>query len=129
MAFNVDEFRAANRPWAFVFGSRTFTAKHVSAPQVLRYQDMLKAAGADHRKIERALWWILRIAFPWRPSYWLRGDPVTIIIGLDPAARVSVLNDFFWVLSGAKTVPTPIQRSKNGTHGTTSSTPTLTRSR
>jgi len=128
MAFDVETFRAAHRPWLFQVGRHAFEARHVSAPQVFRYQDMIHEAGSDRRKLDRALRWLLRHAFPWRFSYLLRGDPVEILLLLEPAARHAALADFFASLHGGpQTIPTPSQsRTKNGTSGTRSLTPTLT---
>lgn len=123
MAFNVDDFRAAHRPWIFTVGGRSFVARHVSAPQIFRYQDRMKEAGIRTARIEAAIRWLLRLAFPWRPSYLLRGDPARIILRLEPAARTAALADFFAALRGDET---PAQGEPQ-TDGTRSPTPTLTR--
>jgi hypothetical protein len=127
MAFNVTEFRAAHRSWSFTIGAgraaRTFTARHVSAVHVMRYQDRLAEAQGDRRRQEYALRWLLRLAFPWRPSYLTRGDPARLLFALEPAARQAALADFFEALRGGPTTETPPGRA---TPGTTSSTPTPT---
>jgi hypothetical protein len=105
MAFDVDAFRAAHRPWSFTVGGRTFLARHVSAPQCQRFERERAAAGADQRKHRTAFWRILRAAFPWRPSYLTRGDPVRIILDeLEPPARAETLTDFFECLRGESAI-------------------------
>lgn len=113
MGFNVDAFREAHRPWSFTVGGKTFGARHVSAPDCQRFDRMRVAAGIDAKKHMRAIWWILRRAFPWRPSYMLRGDPVKIILALEPAARGEAMADFFGSLQGLS--PTTLQKTANGT--------------
>lgn len=119
MAFDVNTFREAHRPWSFTVGRRTYTARHVSAPDSQRFDQQFAAARTDTDRI-RALRWILRRAFPWRFSYQLRGDPVRIILDeLEPAARQEALRDFFACRAGgAKQNPDPV------TNGTLSPTPT-----
>lgn len=108
MAFNADAFREAHRPWAFTLQGRTYSARHVSAPQVQAYERRAAAAKteAQHR---RALRILLRRAFPWRVSYLLRGDPVDLVIRLEPAARREALTDFFACLAGKS--PDPRQKT------------------
>lgn len=125
MAYDVDAFRAAHRPWSFTVGGRTYQARHVSAPQVFRYQDLIAAAGEDRRRHDAALRWLLRRAFPWRFSYLLYGDPVRIISALETAARQEALSDFFVALRGG---PIPNQNGR-ATRGTISPTPISTRRR
>lgn len=123
MTFDVEAFRAAHRPWTLRVGARAYVAQHVSALQVFRYQELAAAAGADRREQERALRWILRKAFPWRFSYLRFGDPVRIILGLEPAARSEALQDFFEALRGG---PTNQSQNSRAMNGTLSLTPTST---
>ncbi len=124
MAYNADQFREANRPWEFHFRGRTFLARHVSTPQCQRYDELIASAGPDVRAQVRAIRWVLRIAFPWRFSYLLRGDPVHLILhDLEPANRAQALKDFFACLRG--TNPTLPQSLK--TNGTLSLAPTRRR--
>ena len=122
MAFNVDAFRESHRPWSFTVGAVTFLGRHVSAMTVMRYEDMLKAA-RHPRQMTNAVRWLLRHAFPWRPSYLLRGDPVSILMGLEPQARREALDDFFGYLRGPRTAD-PSRK----TPGTRSPAPTQTQS-
>lgn len=120
MPFDLKAFREAHRPWSFTDGRRTFTARHVSANDCLTFDAMRGEAVAvlrqtlldasipelrkqriiaRHHRTEVRHWrWLLRRAFPWRADYWLRGDPVTIILALDAASRGEVLVDFFGCL-------------------------------
>ena len=126
MAFDVDVFREAHRPWSFSIGGRAFSARHVSALQVLRYEEqtrdaiqtMAKDAPRGARLHVMAVRHLLRLAFPWRPSYLVRGDPVKIIIALEPAARSEALKDFFACLQG--TTATPLKKGKPPIPGTSS---------
>jgi hypothetical protein len=122
-SFNLDAFRAAHRPWSFQVGGFTFEARHVSARQVLRYEDRVRAAGKDERKLLSAVTWLLRRAFPFRPSYFWRGDPVGAILRLEPAARRAALADFFSRLRG-ETRETPRQET-DGTPSSPRRTTTL----
>lgn len=99
MAFDHKAFREAHRPWSFTTADgRTFQARHVSAPQYERFDDRFNHGTAQERRM--AVAWILRIAFPWRLSYLLRGDPVKILLAMEPAARKEALMDFFACLRG-----------------------------
>lgn len=113
MAFNVDAFREAHRPWSFTIGGKTFGARHVSAVHCQQFDRLRRDAGGDAKKHLRAIWWILRRAFPWRFSYMLRGDPVKIILALEPAARGEAMADFFVSLQGLS--PATPQKTPNGT--------------
>lgn len=145
MPFDLNAFREAHRPWSFTDGGRTFTARHVSANDCLTFDAMRSEAVAllrqallnpklselqkqrivarHHRTDVRQWRWLLRRAFPWRADYWLRGDPVSIILALDAAARGEVLADFFGCL---RTGATPPQTTKT-LPGKPSSTPTRQR--
>lgn len=157
MAFDLNAFRDAHRPWVFTVGTRAFSARHVSAIACQAYERKLADAALDptiskrladqiaaakttrertrlRRKLyllqrrsesrrRRALWWMLRLAFPWRFSYTLRGDPVKIILDqLEPPARQEALRDFFVCLRGEKS-----EHPSQTIRGTRSSTPTLRR--
>jgi len=100
--FNADDFRAAHRPWEFVVDGRRFVAQPVSTPAVLAFH-----AAVRGRSPERALRALLRRAFPWRPSYWWFGDPVQLLLRLEPAAQREALADFFGHLEGKPTSPLP----------------------
>jgi hypothetical protein len=106
MAFDVEEFRVAHRPWQFTVGARTYGARHISAPQMFQYQEDIVAAAGNRRRQERLLRRLLRRAFPWRPSYLLRGDPVRTVLQLEPAARQAALHDFFAALRGGPAMTT-----------------------
>lgn len=95
MAFDLDAFREAHRPWRLTAGGRTWIARHVSARQFERYQQRVRDAQGDQRRILLAVRIILRQAFPWRFSYWIHGDPVTVLFGLEPRALNAALADFF----------------------------------
>jgi hypothetical protein len=124
MAFDINAFREAHTPWSFTIGGRRFDARHVSAPTVQSFQRKLTAAGLDGRNVFAAYRWLLRHAFPWRFSYLLRGDPVKIVLALEPQARDAALSDFFECLLG--TTRAGLQKPK--TSGTRSPAPTRTRS-
>lgn len=130
MAFDVTQYRAAHRPFALTVGEgrsrRIFTARHVSAPQVFRFQEMHAAAVAagNRRRQEAAIRWVLRVAFPWRFSYLYRGDPVRLLLAFEPGARREALADFFGVLRGPEAATA--QSNGRATNGTTSSTPIST---
>lgn len=113
MAFDLDAFRAAHRPWSFSIDGRTFGARHVSAPRIVQYMGKVAAAAGKERGLRRALRWVLRLAFPWRFSYLVRGDPVDLIFGLEIAARNAALADFFACLEGK--TKTSLPSKTNGT--------------
>jgi hypothetical protein len=119
--FDLEAYRAARRPWSFkTDDGRLFVAKHVSAMDALRFQEMGEAATRARQQVI-ALRFILRRAFPWRPSYMLRGDPVEIILNFEPLARSEAMADFFEYLWGENASRTS---QKSRTHGKHSSTPT-----
>ena len=137
MAFDVDAFRAAHRPWSFTVGRRTFGATHVSAIKVAEYERRAADASALYktnprrgsRALLRALRWLLRYAFPWRVDYLIRGNPVTILLSLEPAARAEALRDFFACLQGKpRETPTSTLPTTPTTSGRRSSAPTPPRS-
>jgi len=120
MTFSVDAFRAAHRPWSFAAGGVTWTARHVSTPQILAFNREYEAATTEVARA-KSVARLLRIAFPWRLSYLRRGDPVKVLVALEPAARIEALNDFFECLAG-KTPPP----QEHLTTGTLSSRPNST---
>lgn len=105
----------ARQTWELEIGGRSWRARPVSAHRVMLYQAQLLGAG-------EAQGWalvleLLRDAFPWRPSYMWRGDPVKHFARLirdTPEAASEALRDFFPLLAGVPTTPAP------ATHGTNS---------
>ncbi|MEA3245259.1 MAG: hypothetical protein U9Q74_03785 [Gemmatimonadota bacterium] len=120
MAFDLDAFRDAHRPWRYTAGGRTHIARPVSTPAVLAFHAEFNAA-ADEAGRLRALRRVLRLAFPRRISYRWRGDPVAHILGLEPAARKAAITDFFASLEGKSGPSAPPT-----TPGTPSSAPSRT---
>ncbi len=90
---DLDALRAAAEPWAFAAGGRTYTARPVSVEQVIAYE--AACAGASAAQVLRARRRLLRLAFPWRPSFWWRGDPVALICAAPPALHRVVMDSFF----------------------------------
>jgi hypothetical protein len=90
--FNADAFLAAQAPWQLTTRGKTYTARAVSAPQVARY---LAAATGTPAAFKNALESLLREAFPWRPSFRWRGDPVQVILAMPPSQLAATLTDFF----------------------------------
>lgn len=125
MAWDLNTWREAHRPWRFTAGGVTWTARHVSAPQCRAYEERLADAKGNHRHTLAAIRWMLRRAFPWRFSYLIRGDPVRVIMGLEPPAQNAALSDFFACLRGVEPPPPPMSQRMNGTPSRVS---TLTRS-
>jgi hypothetical protein len=91
--FDLDALREAHRPWAFTTGRRTYVARPVSIEQVIAYEG--ECIGASVAVRLRALRRLLRLAFPWRPSFLWRGDPVAIIMGASPPVHHQLVRDFF----------------------------------
>lgn len=124
MAFDVNAFRDAHEPWSFTIGRRTFVGRHVSARTVQKFEQ--KMAAVKNNTAAATHWrWLLRHAFPWRFSYLLYGDPVAIIMALEPGAQLEALKDFFACLQGRTTSGT-LKRPK--ILGMRSPAPTPTRS-
>lgn len=113
MGFDLDQYRQAHAGWALTTRGQTYHARPVSAEQVIVYQG--EVLGASPRIAQRALRKLLRIAFPWRPSFVWRGDPVKIVMGARPHEHRAMVADFFASLAGSPTLPTP-----SPTHGTPS---------
>lgn len=114
MAFDLDAYRAAHELWTFTANRRAYVSRPVSAEHMLTYQR--KIAGATPERQLLALRWLFRQAFPWRPSFMWRGDPVQILMrGTRPGERDQILADFFVSLAGSP----PLQR-ENPTNGTDS---------
>lgn len=105
MGFDQDAWEAEHRRWTYTTRGRTYVARDVSVPAVQRcFAAIARGEAAD---VERELRRLLRLAFPWRPSFWWRGDPVALLMGLNPATRQAALADFFASLRGAATPPAP----------------------
>lgn len=106
MAFDLTAYRAAQQPWVFTFDGYTHVARHVSASHMQRHHRAI--ASGDPAVMARSLRWLLRKAFPWRPSYIWRGDPVRLILDRLPArARRDTLLDFFGSLASVSGTLTP----------------------
>jgi hypothetical protein len=116
VAFDVDKFRESHRPWEFHIGAQTFTARHVSTPAVLAFHADFNGAGNERDRL-RALRRLLRQAFPWRPSYLGRGDPVRMLLYLEPAARSEALDSFFESLKARPS--TAPQKTMSGARSST----------
>jgi len=111
MSFNLDAYREANAGWALTVGGRRYAARPVSAEQVLVYQGEIE--GASPKMAQRALRRLLRCAFPWRPSFVWRGDPVNVIMAARPHEQRAMVQDFFESLAGTS-APLPASPT-NGT--------------
>lgn len=112
MSFSFSSWQAARRPWELEIDGRKWVARPVSSERVLRYQMELIGASVDAGW--KATLALLRDAFPWRPSYVWRGDPVkhfARIIRDAPEAATAALQDFFPLLRGAA----PSAPQTNGT--------------
>lgn len=108
-AFDADAYRKAREPFTFTCSGRTWVARPVSAEVVAACEpDLARGDAATQRRATERL---LRAAFPWRLSYWWRGDPVARILHLDVSARNAALTAFFRFLGG-RAAPPP------ATHGT-----------
>lgn len=97
MGFDQDAWDAEHAPWSWRTRGRVYVARPVSVPAVQRYAQEVVG---DFAQQERALRRLLRLAFPWRLSFWWRGDPVRQILSLEPANRQAVVRDFFDRLRG-----------------------------
>ena len=121
MSFDADKFQAALRPWIFTAGRSSWIARPVSAPALARFHGDFKVVGdfereqlltatsplaraRVQRRAERRravlLRRIFRVAFPYRLSYLVRGDPVKALIQLPPAARSEAITAFFQFAEG-----------------------------
>ena len=103
MGFDADAWRAEHVPWTFTTRGRTYESAPVSVAALQRF--FTNTQGADFATQERELRTVLRVAFPWRPSFQWRGDPVRLLMALEPAARRSALADFFGRMQDSPTVP------------------------
>lgn len=102
MSFSYTSWQSARRPWVLEIDGRTWTARPVSAERVMAYQAEL--IGASHAAAWLATLTLMRDAFPWRPSYTWRRDPVkefARVIREAPDAATAALTDFFPLLRGA----------------------------
>lgn len=114
MPFDADAHRAAHAPWSMVLRGRTHTARPVSVRQVMAFQEVAQREPAVAR---RALIRLLRVAFPWRPWYVWRGDPVRWLVAETGEGQAEALADFFGCLLARLTRTPP-------TSGTGSPAPT-----
>lgn len=103
VTLDLDALRASAEPWAFATGGRTYTARPVSVEQVIAYE--AACAGASAADVMRARRKLLRLAFPWRPSFWWRGDPVAVICAAPPALHRVVMDSFFVSLRSSPPSP------------------------
>ena len=110
MSFNLDAYREACSGWSLTTGGRTYAARPVSAEQVIAYQGELE--GASPKRAQKALYHLLRHAFPRRLSFWWRGDPVNFVMRSRPHEQQAMVRDFFASLAG----PNPRQ-SESPTNG------------
>lgn len=112
MSFSLTSWHAARRTWQLEIDGRSWTARPVSLPVVIAYQQKLLGASPTEGWDLTAD--LLRHAFPWRLSYRWRGDPVkrfrTMARDYPDAARQAMV-DFFPYLTG---VP-PTAPAMNGT--------------
>lgn len=93
VTLDLDALRASAEPWSFATGGRTYVARPVSVEQVIAYE--ARIAGASATDVMRARRQLLRLAFPWRPSFMWRGDPVAVICSAPPALHRVVIESFF----------------------------------
>lgn len=98
-ALDLDALRAAHEPWTFSTGGRTYTARPVSVEQVIAHE--AECVGASPAAVMRARRRLLRLAFPWRPSFLWRGDPVRAICSASPALHRVVMDSFFVALQSS----------------------------
>lgn len=106
MSWSLSSWQAARKPFELELYGRWYRARPVSAERVLAYQAALRGASEAQGWAETLK--LLRDAFPWRPSYWWRGDPVKLfarVIKDSPAAAAEALRAFFPLLQGAPSVP------------------------
>lgn len=120
MAFDVRTFHAAHEPWSFTDaqGRVWQPRRELSAPAAGRWlaridliQDeitsgRLSASAAIDRwlSVTRR---IVRSLFPWRPVYWLTGDPVRAFDQLDLEARRRAIDDLFRSREQRTSTPLP----------------------
>ena len=116
MGFNADAYRAAHPPWSITLDGRTYVAAWASVEDVKRFYADKQEAKTDAAVIH-ALYRLLRVLFPARFVYLVRGDPVRKILALPPPDMHAVVADFFawWVRTVGASLTT----------GTSSSPPTL----
>jgi hypothetical protein len=102
MSWSFSSWQAARRPWELEIDGRRWVARPVSAERVMAYQGALIGASVEQGWAETLK--LLRDAFPWRPSYVWRGDPVKAfaeVIRVAPDAATEALQSFFPLLRGA----------------------------
>lgn len=109
MPFDVDQHHSTVcPPWSFTRDGQTYQALHVSAPAVERFLADFNGA-TDAVAKDRALYRLLRLAYPDRLSYcWRRWtDPVDRLLTLDAQTRGAALADFFAFLGIQFSIPDP----------------------
>jgi hypothetical protein len=102
MGFSVDAVKQAWTPWTLEIDGVTYTERLVSVEQVRRFWSGLESPDEGTRT--QAVKKLLRAAFPWRPHYVWKGDPVDKFLKLDPPLQAKALQDFF-VLWTARWAP------------------------
>lgn len=102
MGFNVDALKQSWTPWTLTLGGVTYTERPVSVEQVRRFWRGMESP--EERVRAKAVKGLLRTAFPWRPHYVWKGDPVRRFLALDPPIQAKALQDFF-VLWTARWAP------------------------
>ena len=95
MQYSAVLFADAECPSTYRLGRSAWTARPVSAPQMLRYQ--AARAKGDMVATVVALYAILRAAFPRRWYYRFYGDPVRMIMALPQDLRERCINELFRV--------------------------------
>jgi hypothetical protein len=77
--------------WLFSIGRRSFHARHVRQWHVNAYRGRFERAKGDPARERRALRFLLRWVFPWRPSYALYDNPITMILEASVAEQTRAL--------------------------------------
>lgn len=118
--FDADAWLAAHEPWTLKLAGRVHVARPVSILAIQRFQAGIVSAGDNVDRQRKAIRTVLRVAYPFRVRYWVGGDPVKMVMGLDEAARQAVLADFFgWAANRYRS-------NASSTTGTGSPPPTVT---
>lgn len=108
-SLDLQALREAHQPWSFAAGGRSYVARPVSIEQVIAYEG--ECVGASPTALLAARRKLLRIAFPWRPSFLWRGDPVALIMGATPRVHQALISDFFVSLRLPAEPTAPMTRS------------------
>lgn len=77
--------------WLFAIGGRTYHARPLRPWHVTVYVGRVADAQRDPGRVRRARWWLFRCAMPWRLSYLLRGDPVSLTLAASPEEQARAL--------------------------------------